>query len=127
VRAEETSGHLQTLTASFSEALGFHPHLSVDGPLDGLGPALASEMFAVVREGLANAVKHSGAATVDVSVTVGDEVVEVVVADDGRGVDPSQARGGLVNLAERAAARGGTFEVRPGEPRGTLLIWSVPR
>jgi signal transduction histidine kinase len=49
------------------------------------------------------------------------------VADDGRGVDPSQARGGLVNLAERAAARGGTFEVRPGEPSGTLLIWSVPR
>jgi signal transduction histidine kinase len=127
VRAEETSGHLQTLTASFSEALGFHPHLSVEGPLDGLGPALASEVLAVVREGLANAVKHSGAATVEVSVTVGDEVVEVVVADDGRGVDPAQARGGLVNLAERAAARAGTFEVRPGEPRGTLLIWSVPR
>jgi signal transduction histidine kinase len=127
VRSDETFGHLETLTGSFAEALGFAPRLTVDGRLDGLGPALASEVLAVVREGLANAAKHSGAATVEVRVTAGDEVVEVVVADDGRGVDPAEARGGLVNLAERATARGGTFEVRPAAPHGTVLSWSVPR
>ena len=44
-----------------------------------------------------------------------------------QGVDPSLAKGGLVNLAERAAARNGTFELFPGTPRGPLLRWSVPR
>ena len=44
------------------------------------------------------------------SVTADEESVCVVV-DDGLGVDPALARGGLVSLAERAAARDGTFEI----------------
>jgi len=60
-------------------------------------------------------------------LAVNDESVCVVVVDDGQGVDPSLAKGGLVNLAERAAARNGTFELFPGTPRGTLLRWCVPR
>ena len=127
VRSDEMSDRLKALTASFTQHLGFAPRLKTVGPLDGLGPALVSEVLAVVREGLANASKYSGAAGVDVSVTVDDESVCVVVVDDGQGVDPSLAKGGLVNLAERAAARNGTFELFPDTPRGTLLRWSVPR
>ena len=127
VRPDEVSERLKTLAGSFTEALGFAPHLYTDGPLNGLGPALASEMLAVVREGVANASKYSGAAQVDVAVTVDDESVCVVIVDDGHGVDPSTAKGGLVNLAERAAARNGVFEISPGTPHGTLLRWRVSR
>ena len=127
VRPDEISERLRALTGSFTEPLGFAPQLQTEGPLDGLGPSLASEVLAVVREGLTNASKYSGAARVDVTVTVDDESVCVVVVDDGRGVDPSTAKGGLVNLAERAAARNGTFEISPGTPHGTLLRWRVPR
>jgi signal transduction histidine kinase len=127
VRPDEISERLRALTGSFTESLGFAPHLQTEGPLDGLGPALAAEVLAVAREGLSNAAKYAGAARVDVAVTVDDGSVCVVVVDDGHGVDPATASGGLVNLAERAAARDGTFEISPGTPKGTRLRWRVPR
>ncbi|MEP6648863.1 MAG: GAF domain-containing sensor histidine kinase [Lapillicoccus sp.] len=127
VRPDETSERLEALSGSFTDALGFPPRLDIDGPVDGLGPALASDVLAVVREGLANAAKHSGARGLDVSVYVDDESVCVVVTDDGRGVDPATAKGGLVNMAERAATRGGSFEILPRTSHGTQLRWRVPR
>jgi signal transduction histidine kinase len=127
VRPDETSDRLRALVSSFTEALGSPPHFNLEGPVDALGPALASDVLAVVREGLANAAKHSGAGRVDVNVDVDDEAVCVLVSDDGRGVDPGEARGGLVNLAERAATRGGSLEILPETPHGTRLRWSVPR
>jgi two-component system, NarL family, sensor histidine kinase DevS len=127
VRPAETSERLETLADSFSEALGFAPHLEVRGPVDELVPVIAADVLAVVREGLANAAKHAAATRLDVGVVVDDESVCVDVSDDGRGVDPERARGGLVNLAERAATRGGTFDILPADPHGTVLRWSIPR
>ncbi len=127
VRPAETSARLEALARSSSEALGFVPTLDIEGPVDELAPVVASDVLAVVREGLANAAKHAGAERLDVRVTVDDESVCVVVSDDGSGVDPRRARGGLVNLAERATARGGTFEILPESPRGTVLRWRAPR
>ena len=127
VRPDETSERLNALISSFTDPLGYSPRLKIEGPVDALGVALASDVLAVVREGLANAAKHSRAAAVDVSVTADAESVCVVVADDGLGVDPALARGGLVNLAERAVARDGTFDLFPGTPHGTVLRWCVPR
>jgi signal transduction histidine kinase len=127
LRAAEISERLRTLVVSFTEALGFSPELDIEGPVDVLAPVVAADVLAVVREGLANAAKHAAAARLDVRVTVDDESVCVVVSDDGIGVDPQRARGGLVNLAERAAARSGTFEIRAEHPHGTRLLWSIPR
>jgi len=39
-----------------------------------------------------------------VKVMVDDSTVTVEISDNGVGVDPRQARSGLVNLGERAAA-----------------------
>ena len=50
----------------------------------------------------------------------------MTVTDDGVGTDPAAARGGLINLRERAAGHGGHFEIRAAQPRGTVLDWSVP-
>jgi signal transduction histidine kinase len=60
-----------------------------------------------------------------VTLDVADEVVLEVV-DDGRGIGERVARNGLRNLAERAAARGGTFEVEAMPDGGTRLRWCAP-
>jgi signal transduction histidine kinase len=93
VRPDETLDRLTQLGRSFTETLGFAPHLHVDGPANGLWPALAADVLAVVGEGLANAVKHSGATALDVRVLVTAQDVSVEVADDA-----FAARSGLVNL-----------------------------
>jgi signal transduction histidine kinase len=78
--------------------------------------------YFTVAEALANAGKHAGATTVDVTLAHRDGALDIVVHDDGRGFDPATAVGdGLANLAERLAALGGRLQVdaRPGA--GTTL------
>ncbi|WP_320064949.1 GAF domain-containing sensor histidine kinase [Micromonospora sp. RTGN7] len=110
-----------------TELLGFRPALELDGPLDSAVPdPIRPDLTAVLREALSNAVRHAEASRVSVAVRVDGGWVTVTVTDDGRGCDPAAARGGLINLRERAERHGGEFAVRPAPSRGTELHWAVP-
>ncbi|SIN40348.1 Histidine kinase-, DNA gyrase B-, and HSP90-like ATPase [Micromonospora cremea] len=110
-----------------AESLGHKPRLELTGPVDSAVPdAVRPDLTAVLREGLSNAVRHAQATQVTVAVRVDAGHVTVTVTDDGVGCDPAAARGGLVNLRERAERHGGTFTIRPVEPHGTEVSWSVP-
>jgi signal transduction histidine kinase len=112
-----------------TRAAGIEPAVRIDGALNSLvTPELGEELLAVLREALANAVRHSGARHLDVTVSA-DRELTVVVRDDGNGLPHPGARGrghGLANLTSRAQARGGTFSVGPSDPIGTVLEWRVP-
>jgi signal transduction histidine kinase len=88
------------------------------------GP-LATDVVAVVREAVSNAVRHSGGGTVEVTVDLTDHLV-VEVVDDGVGPPPEGAWSGLRNLRERAAGHGGTLSLHPRDGGGTRLRWQVP-
>lgn len=76
-----------------------------------------SEVFGyVVREGVTNVVRHSGASACRIEVT--DD--RVTVTDDGRGFPTSQHRTGLRGLAHRVEAAGGVLEVDSGRD-GTIV------
>lgn len=106
------------------------PRVDVDPAVEDLPQDLADDVVAVVREGVANAVRHAAAdtvaATVEVHADGPDRTVVVVVEDDGVGVDPGRPRSGLANLADRATRRGGLLHVAPRSPAGTRLEWTVP-
>ncbi|MEU8233185.1 GAF domain-containing sensor histidine kinase [Actinoplanes sp. NPDC048967] len=107
--------------------LGFRPVLDVSGPVDSAVPDdVAPEILAVVREALANVARHADATTARVSVRATESSVVLIVEDDGVGIDPGRARGGVVNMGERAHDLGGTFEVGPGVAGGTTVRWQVP-
>ena len=76
---------------------------------------------------MSNVSRHAGAQQATVHLTVDEAWVCVEITDDGVGTDPGLARGGLVNLAERAVAASGSFDLLPGRPRGTVLRWRAPR
>nr|WP_112737013.1 GAF domain-containing protein [Micromonospora noduli] len=110
-----------------AEALGFKPHLELTGPVDSAVPdAIRPDLTAVLREALSNVVRHAQSTRVDVVVRVDAGQVTVVVTDNGVGCDPAAARGGLVNLRERASRLDGTFTIAPAEPHGTEVRWAVP-
>ncbi|GIF97599.1 sensor histidine kinase [Catellatospora citrea] len=116
---------VRALVDDATESLGFRPDLVLDGPLDSAVPEeLHADLLAVVREALSNVVRHAGASRVRVEVRWDGGELTVAVADDGRG--GATPRGGLVNLGERAALRGGQLLVGPGDPAGTVLRWQVP-
>ncbi|MFJ9608414.1 GAF domain-containing protein [Kitasatospora sp. NPDC101176] len=109
-----------------ARALGFAPALRMTGLIDVTVPAdIADAAVAVLEEALSNAARHAQAGAVGVSVTAGPELV-VAVTDDGVGLPEEGRRSGLANLADRAAALGGTFTARRRPEGGTALEWRVP-
>jgi signal transduction histidine kinase len=104
------------------------PRLTFAGPVDLLvTDGIADDVMAVVREGLSNAVRHSGASQIEIDVSTDGSSVTVTVTDDGRGMDPKKDRSsGTANLAERARRRAGTFALTTPTGGGTALNWSVP-
>ncbi|MEU8003637.1 GAF domain-containing protein [Catellatospora sp. NPDC049111] len=116
---------LRTLVDGAAESLGFRPDLVLDGPVDSAVPdELHADLLAVVREALSNVVRHAHAGRVVVSIAVDGGRLSATIADNGTG--GATPRGGLLNLAERAALHGGQLTVEPGDPAGTVLRWSVP-
>ncbi|WP_329100821.1 GAF domain-containing protein [Micromonospora sp. NBC_01699] len=110
-----------------AESLGFRPALEIAGPVDSAVPdAVRPDLLAVLREALSNTVRHARAARVTVLVRVDRGRLTLTVEDDGIGTGLDAARGGLVNMSERAVGRGGEFAVSAAAPRGTLVRWSVP-
>ena len=107
-------------------ALGFAPALRMSGGLDEDVPAEAGEhLLGALREALSNAARHARAGRVEVTVDVGPELI-LLVRDDGVGMQGSERRSGLANLAERAGLLGGTLRTGPADGGGTELEWRVP-
>jgi signal transduction histidine kinase len=110
-------------------ALGFDPTVLFDGPVDSTtSDGVVGDLLATLREALSNVARHAVASRVEVAVTVDDARLMLQVVDDGVGPPaPDQPRGhGLDNMAARAAHRGGSFDIRPASPHGTLVEWCVP-
>ncbi|UMP04464.1 GAF domain-containing sensor histidine kinase [Amycolatopsis sp. EV170708-02-1] len=103
------------------------PTVSLSGPLDSVPLPFAEHAEAVVRETVGNVVRHARASGVSVSVAVKDDVLRIVVTDDGTGIDgASDGFGGLRNLRDRAEKAGGAFHVETREEGGTRIDWSAP-
>ena len=113
--------------AAAGDQLGFRPVLELMGPIDTAVPAeLRADALAVLREALSNVVRHAGATSVKVVVSVLAGMLTVTVIDNGAGIPADVKRSGLDNLSGRAARCGGSFEVQRHSPSGTELQWSVP-
>jgi signal transduction histidine kinase len=132
------SDTLQSLVdyiAHFANELfdGNTTHCRLDLPHDlpalPLPPDMRHNIFLIVKEALTNALKHAGAREVQVHAKVFGRMLEIRVADDGKGFAPEASaegrRNGLGNMRRRAAAIGGTldFESKPGQ--GTAVKVSV--
>ncbi|HWH97151.1 MAG TPA: GAF domain-containing protein [Pseudolysinimonas sp.] len=116
------------VVAAVGPTLGWSPRIGFTGAVDlFVDDDLANDVVAVVREGLANIVRHARAEGGSIRVAITDGRLVVTVEDDGVGLPERVGRSsGISNLAERAATRGGTFLVAPVDPHGTRLEWSVP-
>ena len=99
---------------------------SADLPV--LGPQRDAAIYRVAQEALHNALRHSGATEVHVSLGPGPRRVTLDVTDDGSGFVPGAASGGvgLTSMRERAAAAGATLTIRSAPGKGTSIRLAVP-
>jgi signal transduction histidine kinase len=124
---------LRWLARSIGEAGGLDVTLDLQ-PLPPLDEELQTLLFRVAQEALNNAAKHAGAGQVIVRLVARDGMLQLQVADDGRGCEPAtalQAGGsGLGGMRERLRLYEGRLELHsaPGEGmRVRALVPLAPR
>ncbi len=95
---------------------------------ESLSDADQAVVFRVAQESLRNVVKHSGAAHVRVGLTVMSGRCDLVITDDGRGIDDGADRSGrdsghlgLAVLRDLTQEAGASFDIRRAEPSGTIV------
>jgi signal transduction histidine kinase len=95
--------------------------------LPALGPRVEAALYRVAQEALHNALRHSGAAGIRVTLSKTTHRVVLEVSDNGRGFVPGAPSNGLglASMRERASSVGGALTIRSGEA-GTRVLMTVP-
>ncbi|MFN3645622.1 MAG: ATP-binding protein [Gemmobacter sp.] len=130
---------LSDLLADLRASLGEHlssAGIALHWQADDEGPAHLPQRHAhalrsILREAVGNAIRHSGAARVEVRVHQTAAGLELSVQDDGRGLHAAgaaQAGGGhgLANMRARAAGLGGSVHIERAASGGTRLHALLP-
>ena len=90
----------------------------------------ALHLINIVREGLSNALRHSRATRITVSLGPLIGSIRLTIIDNGVGFNPKLAQGvghGLENMAARAKKVGGLFAVRSEPGKGTRILLDLPK
>ena len=117
---------IQLTLAQMTENSDIATTLRAVGPMTAVGSELANHAEAVVTEAVSNTVRHSGATTLVVEVTVADELT-IEITDNGRGIPgANQRRSGLANIVARAEQASGRCYFETPPLGGTRIRWSAP-
>jgi two-component system NarL family sensor kinase len=108
------------------------PQIDIDVTPDAEG--LDDELwFSLARELLTNAIAHSHAQHIALTLTRHHDHITLLVNDDGQGLQLDRLRQarreghiGLAGCAERAAAQGGTLDITSHPGRGTTVAITLP-
>jgi len=121
------AGSLRRYALLAGKAHGVRVRFTADD-LPALGADREAALYRIAQEALHNALRHSGAAEVCMSVSAAARRVTLEVSDQGKGFVPELAAGGrgLPSLRERAAGAGGALLIRSAPGQGTTVRLVMP-
>ncbi|MCA1636902.1 MAG: PAS domain S-box protein [Acidobacteria bacterium] len=96
-----------------------------------LAPEVEINLYRITQEALNNTHKHAQAKSVSVVLERRDDLIVLIIEDDGKGFKPNDKKNrskglGLMGMEERAALVGGTFEIESAPKQGTTVFVRVP-
>jgi two-component system, NarL family, sensor histidine kinase UhpB len=101
-----------SLCARVSEQAGMRIHRELEGPIPKLPGDVELAVYRIAQEALTNAVRHSHASAVSVSLRCSDGDLLLSVKDNGEGLPEHViAGGGLTGMRERAMLIGAALEI----------------
>jgi PAS domain S-box-containing protein len=101
-----------------------------DRPVQVPDNKVATQLFRIAQEAVANAIKHSHADRIELSLTEEEDGMQLLIRDNGVGI-PDNVSGkstgmGLLTMSHRTRMIGGVFAVEHDESGGTLVRCRVP-
>jgi signal transduction histidine kinase len=102
--------------------------IDFDLPDDVPDPAVVDDLLAVAKESVSNALRHSGATSIDIRLALEGDRVRISVSDNGSGFDTAAASSGfgLENMSERVDRVHGSMFIDSVPGRGTIVHASFP-
>ena len=115
----------------FARNTGVKARVLIADDVGRLASGAEQAIYRVVQEALHNVAKHAQATNVTVQVERADKLVQVIVEDDGVGIQSRSSNSrdhsfGLAGIKERIAMLGGTSRVISTKGEGTRIEISVP-
>ncbi len=103
-------------------------HAPADPDRIRLDPDQRRHLYLMCKEAINNVARHAGAQRVEIQVRRRGGELEVVVEDDGRGLDPAATPNGngLRNMRARAAAARGSLVIESPPGGGTRVTLRLP-
>jgi signal transduction histidine kinase len=121
---------IEWLIENTLEPAGIKTDFEITGVRRRLPQQLETTLFRVIQEAISNIAKHAKAKNTTIKVNFTSILIEVYIADDGKGFDVKKATDltagisgyGLLNMRERILDMGGDFEVKSnGKKKGTTI------
>ena len=109
------------------QSINFSLDLSPNFPR--LEPIVEIGIYRTVQEAVVNAVKHSHAELISLSLGIKDDIALVVITDNGCGFDDKKTENegiGFASMYERAEIMGAKLDVASETGRGTSITLEVP-
>lgn len=119
---------LTRLIAHFEKATGLTVHRVFPEEMPLLSPAHRLALFRAAQEALTNVHRHAQAQDVWLQLTWHDEIITLMVSDNGVGIPAAaeQMGLGLRGMYERAAQLGGELHIDPRPGGGSQVRFSLP-
>jgi PAS domain S-box-containing protein len=115
----------------FAERAGCRFDLDLTDEDIGLDRERDTAVYRILQEALTNVARHARANRVTVNLEAYSDRLELIVADDGKGIRDEDIESvtsmGLTGMRERAGALGGQVDIRPRSGGGTRVSLRVPR
>lgn len=101
--------------------------LRQEADVSGLQEHQQIQVYRIVQEALTNVAKHAQASRVNITIA-GNEIITLMISDDGKGFESSRVRMGigLSNIRDRANLLHGTLTVSSKKGKGTTLQIEFP-
>lgn len=128
IASDGLSEAIRTFARGFGRRSGHYVEVNLHPEADNLNDEVSLNLFRACQEALTNVYRHADASQAVIRLEIDDAEVRLEVADDGRGVDPSQTvvGVGLSGMQERMQWLGGDA-LLSSSPQGATLLVTVPR
>ena len=111
-----------SIARHLSASSGIPIHVTLDEGTTRLRPSVESELLRITQEAMTNAVRHAGANNIEVRCAVAPPAAEIVIADDGVGLQEGRPDShGLEIMQERANLIDADLFITDRPPHGTVV------
>ncbi|MGQ0524782.1 MAG: PAS domain S-box protein [Betaproteobacteria bacterium] len=121
---------IEHLLHDFSQRTGITISLDTSTDRVEFHDPVATAVYRMVQEALTNVARHANATRVEVRMALNGEQLQVMVRDNGRGIDEAGLRRrksyGVLGIRERAQTLGGIARIYRADEGGTIVEITIP-